>query len=148
MPYIPEQNHKLNNKVLIWMTTNSTAPKSFVDSLRGDCSLLRCPIQFPTWGFPFFSASANKPRFSLGLNSKKSILSDVPPFVFLFALGKTIYLPWIWFLVFCLFFCFGYDSHTLFISFMSEQFSISERKRKQTKQKTPKQKHPSLIKAF
>lgn len=92
--------------MLIWMTTNSTAPKSFVDSLRGDCSLLRCPIQFPTWGFPFFSASANKPRFSLGLNSKKSILSDVPPFVFLFALGKTIYLPWIWFLVFCLFFLF------------------------------------------
>lgn len=81
---------------------NPTPSKSFVDSLKGDCS-----------------------RLSLGLYPK-SILFGVPSFLLLLFLERQ----YICLEVFFLFPCFWHDSHTLFIFFMSEQFLVSKHKTK------------------
>ena len=105
----PIKESQIKNKVVICVTA-LWASLELADSLQRETAFHR-PIQLPTGVFPFFflSTSSYKSILSLRLYSKKHLLSSDLNLVFGF-----------------LFLCFGYDSHTFLISFMSEQFSISE----------------------
>lgn len=103
-----------HKRITDWKSRCSSAwqPHStleLVDSPKGDCFLLPHSASNRGLSIFFYPTSSYKSILSLGLYSKKSLLSSALNLVFGF-----------------LFVYFGYDSHILFVSFLSEQFSISE----------------------